>query len=394
MLLLAPSLAADWPQFRGPNRDGISDETGLLASWPEGGPRELWRIALGEGFSGISVVDGRIFTLYASGDDELAGCFDAATGEARWTYRLDSKWEDRFGNGPRSTPTVDGGLVYVLSANGKLAALNVEDGKPAWTKDLQAVYEAKPPEWGVSTSPQVEGEMLLVNVGGKGASVVAFDKKTGKEVWKTQSDPAGYSAPLTVEVDGVRQVIFFTATGLLSLSPKDGSLLWKQAWKTSYDVNATTPIFIAPNRIFVSTGYDVGAAVYKLKSNGEKFGVDEVWRNREMKNKFSSSVLHDGHIYGFDEKTLKCINAATGETRWQHRDLGHGSLLYADGHLIALGDAGQLALVEATPDEFRQKGSAQVFKGKTWTVPTLVGGRLYLRDEKQLVSMIVSEKKG
>ena len=224
ILFLTPSLAADWPQFRGPNRDGVSDETGLLESWPDGGPRELWRVALGEGFSGISVVDGRIFTLYARGDDELAGCFDAATGEELWSSRLDSKWEDRFGNGPRSTPTVDGKLVYVLGANGKLAALNAADGKPVWTKDLQAVYEAKPPEWGVATSPQVEGDLLLVNVGGKGASVVAFDKKNGKEVWKVGSDPAGYSAPVTVEIDGVRQVIFFTATGLLSLSPQDGSL--------------------------------------------------------------------------------------------------------------------------------------------------------------------------
>jgi outer membrane protein assembly factor BamB len=230
-----------------------------------------------------------------------------------------------------------------------------------------------------------------MDVGGKaGSSIVAFEKKTGSEVWRSQNDTAGYSAPVAMTVAGRRQVVFFTGTTLVSLSPEDGALLWKQDWKTSYDVNASTPIFIPPDRVFVSSGYDVGAAVYRVETDGKQVRIEQVWQNREMKNKFSSSVLHEGHLYGFDEKTFKCIDAATGETKWQSRGLGHGSLIFADGHLFVLGDEGTLALVEATSEAYREKGRVQIFDDKTWTVPTLSGGKLYLRDEKQLVALDVS----
>ena len=378
--------AADWPQFRGPNRDGVSSETGLLTSWPKDGPRVLWRTELGEGFSGIAVVKGQLYTMFGAGEKEYAAAYDAATGKEIWRHQLGPKWIDRFGNGPRATPTVDGDVVYVLSGQGDLAALKAADGTAIWSHDLRADYSAKPPRWGVSTSPLVEGDMLLVNVGGDGHAVVAFDKKTGKEIWASQDDAAGYSAPLALTIGEQRQLLFFTAAGLIALAPSDGKLLWRQKWKTSYDVNASTPIFIAPDKIFVSTGYDVGAAVYRVGDGG----LEEIWRNRGMKNKFSSSVLHEAHLYGFDESTLKCIDAESGETLWRKRAFGHGSLLYADGHLIVLGDAGQLALVEATPNAYNEKSVAQIFKGKTWTMPTLVDGNLYLRDQKELISLKIS----
>ena len=381
----------DWPQYRGPNRDGVSSETGLLDQWPEGGPKELWRTSLGQGFSGISISGGRIYTMFGEGSDEFVVCLEGATGQEIWRRRTGSNFKDRFGDGPRSTPTVDGELVFVLGARGALLALGATDGQPVWSRDLPGEFGAETPRWGYSSAPLVEDKLLLVDVGGqRGSSVVAFDKKTGKEVWRSQNDKAGYSAPLAMTVSGQRQVVFFTGTTLVSLSPEDGTLLWKQAWKTSYDVNAATPIFIPPDRVFVSSGYDVGAAVYRVKVDGQQAEVEEVWHNREMKNKFSSSVLHEGHLYGFDEKTFKCIDAATGETQWKFRGLGHGSLLFADGHLVVLGDDGTLVLVEATAEAYREKGRAQVFDGKTWTVPTLSGGKLYLRDEKQLVSLDVS----
>jgi outer membrane protein assembly factor BamB len=180
--------------------------------------------------------------------------------------------------------------------------------------------------------------------------------------------------------------VFFTGTTVVAVSPENGSPLWKQPWKTSYDVNAATPVFIPPDRIFVSSGYDVGAAVYRVTATG----VELIWQNREMKNKFSSSVLHGGHLYGFDENTLKCIDAATGQTQWRARDFGHGTLIYADGHLLVLGDNGILALVEATAEGYHERARAQVFDGKSWTMPTLAGGRLYLRDQKQLVSLDIA----
>lgn len=384
--------AADWPQFRGPGRDGVSAEKGLAASWPADGPKELWRVELGDGYSAPVIAAGRVYTMFSRGDDEFIACFDAADGSELWRVRADATWKDRFANGPRSTPTVDGETVYALGSRGKLLALAAADGALRWSRDLPREFGAKAPKWGVSTSPLVEGKALLVDVGGnEGASIVAFDKASGKELWRAGSDGAGYSAPVAFEAGGVRQVVFFTATSVTALRPSDGTLLWEVPWATSWDVNAATPIFIPPDKLFVSSGYDVGAAVYRIKSGADgEVSVEELWKNREMKNKFSSSVLHDGYIYGFDEKTLKCIGATDGETRWQARGLGHGSLLYADGKLIVLGDEGTLALVEATPEEYREKSRAQVVEGRTWTMPALSGGRLYVRNLKELVAFDVS----
>jgi outer membrane protein assembly factor BamB len=189
----------------------------------------------------------------------------------------------------------------------------------------------------------------------------------------------------------VRQILFFTAASVLGVRPADGTELWRIPWKTSYDVNAAMPVFVAPDRFFVSSGYDVGGAVYRIAVDGQRVEVEQMWKNREMKNQFSSSVLVDGNLYGFDDKTLKCIDAATGERRWAQRGLGHGSLTYADGNLIVLGDRGTLVLVEAKPDAYREKSRTKVFETKTWTVPTLAGGRLYLRDQNELVSLDVAQ---
>jgi outer membrane protein assembly factor BamB len=381
----------DWPQFRGPDRDGISRETGLASPWPSDGPREVWRVKLGGGYSGLSIQDGRIYTIYSRGSGEFATAIDARSGETIWKVRTGTNRRDNQGDGPRSTPTVSGGVVYILGADGVLSALKTGDGETVWSRDLRKDYRAKPPRWGVSTSPLVEGDLLLVDVGGEaGASVVAFDRRTGEEIWRAFDDKPGYSTPIAVTVGGVRQVLFFTARNLVGLRPANGEVLWRIPWKTSYDVNAAAPVFIPPDRFFVSSGYDVGGAVFRIVVNEEQVSVDRVWKNREMKNQFSSSIYLDGHLYGFDDKTLKCIDAATGERRWRERGFGHGSLTYADGHLIVLGDRGTLALVEAKPDAYREKSRTQVFDTKTWTVPTFVGGRLYLRDQKELVSLDVA----
>jgi len=378
---------ADWPQFRGPGGDGISSETGLLKAWPDGGPETLWRIDLGHGFSGISVAAGRVFTMFAKGKDEFTIALEAATGKEIWRVRTGANFKDMFGNGPRSTPTVDGETVYALSAYGTLHALRAQDGKPVWSRDLAADFGTEPPKWGYAGSPLIEGERLFIDVGGAGGSVAALDKASGKTVWRSHHDKAGYSTPIAVTIADRRQVVFFTGTHVVSLSPADGSLLWQEPWKTSYDVNAASPVFVPPDRLFISSGYDVGAALFRV----EVEGVEEVWRNREMKNKFSSSVLHQSHLYGFDEKILKCVDVATGKTQWRARGFGHGSLLYADGHLIVLGDQGDLALVEATPEGYHERARAGVLGGKSWTMPTLAGGKLYLRDQKALRVLSVSE---
>lgn len=375
--------AADWPQFRGPNRDGISPEPAVLKSWPASGPKVLWKAPLGEGYSQVVSAKGRLYTLAQQGEDQVAVAFDGATGKQLWRSRIDREYNDGQGDGPRSTPTVDGELVYALSAHGKLAALRTGNGQVAWQHDLRAEYGANPPQWGVSTSPLVEGNLLIVNVGGSGnKSIVAFDKTNGKPVWTSQGDGAGYSAPIAITVRGVRQVIVFTADAILSISPKDGRLFWRSGWKTDYDVNAATPIFLAPDKLFVSSGYGTGSALLQINRSN----VTEVWRSRGMKNQFSSSVLHDGVLYGFDDATFKAIDAATGKERWKQRGFGHGSLILAGGHLIVLSDRGKLALVQATPEAYRELGNAQVLEGKCWTSPSLADGRLYVRNEEQLIA--------
>ena len=383
--LVAEPGATDWPNFRGPNRDGISPETGLLKSWPEGGPKRLWEVPLGGGFSGLTAVDGKLFTVYSQGGREWAVSLDAKTGKELWRHDLDKERRDRFGNGPRSTPVVEGGLVYTVSALGQLRALKAATGEKIWGHDLRNAFGARIPEWGVSASPVIEGDLLLFDVGGKpGHSVMAFNKKTGEVVWSTETDIPGYALPISLTAGGIRQTVFFTGSNVLSIDPASGETLWKKPWKTAYDVNAAAPIFIAPNKLFISSGYDTGATLFRLETTDGKASATEVWKTRGMKNQFSSSIYHNGYIYGFDNKNFKCIDVATGEDKWRKGGLGHGSLFFADGHLVVLSEGGELLLVEAKPTAYTEKARAQVADAKHWTVPTLYDGKLYVRNERDL----------
>jgi len=387
----APATGGNWPRYRGPKGDGVSPETGLLKVWPASGPRVLWRARLGTGYSGMAVSGGRLFTLFGNGRDELAIAFDAATGKELWRARLGPDRPDGQGGGPRATPTVDGGLVYALGAEAKLAALEAATGKQRWAVDLAAQHGARVPDWGVSTSPVVDGGLLLVDAGaGGGRSLLGLDKLTGKVVWAAESDAPGYSTPLVVDLAGTRQAIFFAGTSLISVSPQTGKKFWSVPWQTSYDVNAAMPVFVPPDKIFISSGYDVGGLLLRVIAKGGQPAVETVWRNRVMKNHFNSSVYVAGHLYGFDDSTLKCIEPASGAERWKQRGFGKGSLLVADGHLWVLSDRGELALAELGPGGYREKARAQVLEGKTWTMPTLAGKRLYLRSESELVALDVA----
>ena len=283
---------------------------------------------------------------------------------------------------------MDGKTVYALGANGDLVAVSAADGEPLWQLGLKSEVDARVPRWGVSTSPIVEGDLLLVDAGGgKGKSLIALNKKTGKIAWTAYTDKPGYSTPLPVTIHGVRQILSFAGTSLVSVSLADGKVLWSVPWRTSYDVNAAMPIFVPPDKVFLSSAYDKGAALLRVKSADGKLEVEDVWRSRVMKNHFNSSILYGGHLYGFDNAVLKCIDAHTGDELWKTSGFAKGSLLLADGHLIIFSERGLLALAEATPKAYREVARAQILEGKTWTMPSLAAGRLYLRNEKEMVAL-------
>lgn len=378
--------AGEWAQWRGPNRDGISSETGFLKNWSPEGPKVLWHIPLGDGYSGISIAQGKVYTMSAEGSDEYVICLDASNGKEVWRFRSGTKFTEQRGDGPRSMPTVHGDSVFALGAEGKLYALDAGDGTKLWAHNFVEEFGSSIPTWGFSSSPLIEGNLVLVEAGGKdGKSIVAFDKKSGDVVWTTHTDEVGYSSPIAIDFDGTRQIIFLTSKTLLSVAPEDGQIYWKYAWPEG--INIATPIFIPDDKIFISASYDKGAVLLKMVADEDGIGIEEIWKSRVMKNHFNSSVLQGDYLYGFDNAILTCIEVNTGEEQWRHRGFEKGSLLLADGHLIILGEGGKLALAEANPTEYREKARFQLFDDKCWTVPTLAGGRLYLRNQKEMVCL-------
>lgn len=317
VLLCFSPARADWPQWLGPDRTGISTETGFLKTWPKNGPEVLWKKNLGVGFSGISVADGRVITMFAEGDDEFVVCLDEESGDEIWRFRTGGMFEEwQGGDGPRSQPTVDGERVYVLGAGGTLYALKAENGETIWTVDLVDGLGGRFPRFGFSTSPLVEGDLLFLEAATRDGTFLALRRNDGKVAWASQKDVASYSSPIAVDLAGARQVIYFSGQAVVGLSPADGSLYWRYPWKTSYDLNIATPILVPPNQVFISSGYDHGAALLQIESGGDGFSVTRVWESRRMKNHFGTSVLVGDYLYGFDNAILKCIEARTGKEQW------------------------------------------------------------------------------
>jgi outer membrane protein assembly factor BamB len=390
-LCAAASNAADWPQFLGLNRDGTSAERGLLASWPRGGPRALWQKKVGEGYSGPVVADGKVILFHRVGDNDVVQCLDAARGEQFWKFTYPTAYQDQLGkgNGPRATPVIADGHVYTLSAEGKLHCLNLRNGRKVWDRSLVREYKVPGSFFGVGTTPLVEGDLVLVNVGGRKAGIVAFDKDTGKEVWKATEDGASYSSPVATTIHGKRYGIFFTRQGVVLLDPKTGKVHYQKRWRARYNasVNAATPLVVG-DLVFVSTCYETGALLLKVG----KDKVEEVWSGDEqMSNHYSTCVYHDGHLYGFHGRqetgpALRCVELKTGKVKWSQDRYGCGSIILADGKLIILTEKGDLVLAEPTPEAYRQKARAQVLDAPPCRAQTaLSDGRLFARDGDRLV---------
>jgi outer membrane protein assembly factor BamB len=384
----------DWPQWRGPRRDGVSTETGLLKDWPAGGPKLAWRASgAGEGYSSFSVNAGRLFTLGARGNTEYVLAFDAATGKRLWEVAHGRRFNNDRGDGPRATPTIDGDRVYAFGASGDLTVLEAATGKVAWTQNVLQKFGGSNISWGLSESPLVLSDRILVNAGGRGASIVALRKTDGSLIWKSQNDEPGYSSALLHEVGGRRSAVFFTGERALAVDVNDGSLLWSYDRVANRTANIATPI-ARGNRVFLSSDYGTGAALLSIIVDGNKTSAREVYFTNEMRNHHASSVLVGDYLYGFSSSILTAMHFDTGKPAWRHRSVGKGSLVYAGDRLYLFSENGVAALAEANPTEYREHGRFEIRTGNlpTWTHPVVSGGQLYLRDQDTIYAYAVAAK--
>jgi hypothetical protein len=385
-----PPAPADWPQFLGPHRNGVSAETGLRGGWPRKGPAVLWERSVGEGYSSPVVADGRLILFHRVGAREVVEALDAGSGKGLWKFAYPTAYEDPFGkgNGPRATPAVAGDRVYTLGAAGVLTCLGVKDGKKVWQRALHKDYTVPPSFFGVGTSPLVEGGLVLVNVGAPGAGIVAFDRDTGKERWRVTDDEASYASPVAATI-GVRHVLFFTRTGLVSVDPAAGTVRFRKRWRSRIhaSVNAASPVVLGGRYVFLSACYGTGAVLLKVR----KDGVDEVWKgNDSLSCHFDTPVPVGPYLFGCDGRQeegarLRCIAWKDGKVRWTKEGFGCGSVVAAGGKLFGLSEAGELILADASGDRYKELARAAVLRGPCRAGLALAGGRLYARDGTRLV---------
>jgi outer membrane protein assembly factor BamB len=393
-----PPMAAQWTQFLGPNRNGISGETGLLDKWPAGGPKEVWRIKGGVGMSGLAISRGRLLTLVQKDGQQWVIAREAATGKPIWETPLASEYRNEMGNGPRATPTIAGERVFTYTGEGILTAVNFGDGSIVWSHNCPEELKGQPADYGMACSPLVVGKLVIVQVGAPQAAVAAFDAESGKLAWKAGEDGAGYSSPALLDVGGQKQIVAFTGGSAIGVAPESGSVLWRFPYETDYQCNIATPIAVDGN-VFISSGENHGSTLLGLKPDGEKLTANEIWTSQGaasvLRNEWQTSILLDGYLYGFDNvgsagpvTHLTCVEAATGKRAWQQLRFGKGNLIAADGKLFISTMKGELVVLRANPQKFDEIGRATVI-GTTRQAPALAGGLLYLRDDKEIVCLDV-----
>lgn len=381
--------AADWPNYRGPNYDGISSETGWTSSWPESGPKVLWKYSLGIGFASMSVSNGKVYATGNIDNNDFLYCLDAVTGKEIWKTSYPCPlYNKSHEGGPCATPTIDGNAVYTFSKDGDAIRFDAATGKIVWHRNLHKEMGLKPPTWFFSSSPFIAGDLVIYNAGSYGT---ALKKTDGSTVWQSGEGPGGYSTAVPYEIAGQKGVVTAVCREVVGLNPATGKVLWKFPFKTAYDINAADAV-IAGDTIFISSGYKRGCAL--LKINGGN--VTKIWQNKNMSNQINCSVFWEGYIYGFDGQVggggkLTCLDLATGEKKWSQGGMGTGSLMLADGKLIILCEKGKLVIAKASPEEFKELASTEILTGKCWTTPILANGKIYARNAAgQLVCIDVS----
>ncbi|MFO0876194.1 MAG: PQQ-binding-like beta-propeller repeat protein [Gemmataceae bacterium] len=404
---LLAAASSDWPQWRGPNRTGLSSETGLLTTWPEGGPKLAWKVTgLGSGYSTVSIANDRIYLLGAKGRTEYLRCLNLQDGKTLWSTEVGA--ERGSYPGPRSTPTVDGDRVLALSSDGKVTCVSADKGTVLWKRDLQADFAGRHGKWAYAESPLVDGNRVICTPGGEAAALVCLDRANGKEIWRTAVrglkvkpreskgkmrgpgtyGEAGYASAVVGEFQGVKQYVQFLAGGVVGVDAANGKLLWHyDAPGTGSNANCSTPI-VAEDSVFAAASYNVGGGRAKITRAGDAWKAEQVYFADEMQNHHGGMVLVNGHVYGTTRGTLVCLDFKTGKVRWSARSAGKGAVTYADGHLIVRGEDGVVCLVEANPQEYKEKGRFKQpdrSRERAWAHPVVAGGKLYLRDQDVLL---------
>jgi len=397
--LVVHASASDWPQFLGPARDGVYAEADLADSWPKEGPPVTWQKKIGQGFSSPAVSSGKLILFHRLADKEIVECLDANDGKSLWTRDYPASYHDDFGfdEGPRATPTISDGKVFTFGAEGVVQSLDFDTGKKLWSANAKAELEAPKGFFGMACSPLVEGNAVLLNIGGaNGAGIVAFDKTSGKLLWKSTDDGASYSSPVAATLNGRRYAFFFTRRGLVALDPSNGREFFDFPWRPRIraSVSAATPLVI-DDLVFLSASYQTGAVLLRVKEDH----VEKVWSADEvLSNHYATSVHHEGFLYGFDGRqeagpNLRCVELKTGKVRWSEDGFGAGTVTLAGRRLLVLRENGELILTPASPDGFKPVARAQILPQGVRAYPALAGGRLYARSKDTLVCVDLRKPK-
>jgi outer membrane protein assembly factor BamB len=381
----ATPAGTDWPQWRGPSRSAVSPETGLLRSWPAAGPPRAWSASnLGAGFGSIAVSRDRIFVQGMRNFQSVVSALNRADGTLAWVKPIGRAGDNDRGPGPRGTPTVDGDRLYVLTENGDLAALRVQDGAIAWQRNILQDFGGRNIDWLISESPLVDGNNVIVSPGGRGAGMAALDKMTGKTAWvsKELSDRPGYSSPIIADVQGVRTIMTLTGEAGVGVRAADGKLMWRHPAVSNSTANIATPVFF-DNKVFYSSDYGTGGALLALQAQNGEVRAQEVYFTRDMQNHHGGLVVVNGYLYGFHNAILTCLEFATGKVMWRNRSVGKGSLAYADGSLYIWSEDNVVGLADASPAAYRETGRFRLPEQgwPSWAHPVISGGRLYIRDQ-------------
>lgn len=397
-----PTVADDWTQFLGPQRTGVAAERDLVGAFGDDGPRVVWNAEVGVGMSGVAVQEHAVLTMGQDASEQFVVRLDARTGDVIWRTAIDEPYENSMGDGPRATPTIAGTRVFAFSGAGRLAALNLADGRVLWVADPTALTGGRSAEYGNASSPLVVESRVIVQYGSPQSSVIAFDAETGDRDWQAGSGSAGYSSPVRMRLNGVDQVVALTGSEVLGLNPATGAVWWRHAWPTEYDCNTASPVRIGEHQVLISSGENHGAVILEIRGSSDALQAVPVWESTGpssvLRAEWQTPVLIDGHVYGLDNSgsagpvtNFVCVRLADGEQLWNVRRFGKSNFTVADGRFWFSTMKGELVVGTATPDGFRET-SRHTLTGMTRQAPVIANGRLYLRDETDVVCVDVSAK--